>query len=395
MGASSRKVAVILAVSQTLFWAGYASYYVITRRLVEKQMGGDYSFGILLSGAEEAPLVASILLGYLADRFGRRRVLLAGLIEAALVALMSWAPLQLFPFLAAGAALAYALAYSSLLGIILAESYGSGIKYSIITSFGSLGWALGGLLGGFFYEAWGQVGLTASSILVAAAYMNVYIFYREKDDVDIAAPPARLVVEGLKSIWLLVVSISLGWAALTIYYGAVSIRLSQEVESDIAYGLALTTLPAIAGFLVRPLAGLAADRLGGERLLAIVNVAYGLVAFMTLPASGLYLLLLWVTPLYPFRDVASSISVSRRLPRSLQATAAGILSFTSSVAGFLGIASSLSLNPSFAEALALTAVLLLASNVALLLDLKPVREGARCGGGPRRQVKVKVPCSQS
>ena len=369
---------VVLAISQLLFWTGYSSYYVITRRVIEERLGEDYSFGILLSGAEEAPLIASIMLGYIADRVGRRRVLIVGFLEAMLVALMALAPLQLYPILAGGAALAYAIAYSSLLGMVLRESYGSGLRYSVITAFGSLGWGAGGLVGGASYKLAGDDGLIASAALISLAYLIPLLLYREPFDYE-PVPGAREVFKASLRMTPLVASISLSWAALTFYYGAVSIRLSAEIESDVAYGLALTTLPAVAGFLARPLAGVVADRIGGVRLLALVNVLYSMIVGLTLEARGVFLVLLWTTPLFPFRDVAASLSVSTRLPPSLQATAAGILSFASSSAGTLAAFITVYYSLSFPAAMAASAILLLASNASLLLDRsRRWREGQRC-----------------
>ncbi|MCE4611586.1 MAG: MFS transporter [Desulfurococcales archaeon] len=379
-GGASRPL-VVLAFSQLLFWTGYSSYYVITRRVIEERLGEDYSFGILLSGAEEAPLIASIMLGYIADRVGRKRVLTLGLLEALLVAMMAWAPLHLYPLLAGGAALAYAIAYSSLLGMVLRESYGSGLRYSVITAFGSLGWGAGGLVGGASYALAGEDGLLASAALLGIAYLAPLLLYREPIEYE-PVPGPREVLKATLGLTPLVASISLSWAALTFYYGAVSIRLSAEIEGDLAYGVVLTTLPALTGFAARPIAGIVADKMGGVRLLAVVNTLYSMLVGLTLGARGVFLVLLWATPLFPFRDVAASISVSTRLPPSLQATAAGILSFASSSAGTLAAIATLYYSLSFPGAMTTSAILLLASNLALLLDRGGRRRNGRaCWGG--------------
>ena len=144
----------------------------------------------------------------------------------------------------------------------------------------------------------------------------------------------------------------------------------------------MTTLPALTGFAARPIAGIVADKMGGVRLLAVVNTLYSMLVGLTLGARGVFLVLLWATPLFPFRDVAASISVSTRLPPSLQATAAGILSFASSSAGTLAAIATLYYSLSFPGAMTTSAILLLASNLALLLDRGGRRRNGRaCWGG--------------
>ncbi|WP_062662890.1 hypothetical protein [Aeropyrum camini] len=160
-----------LSLALLLFWAGYSIYYTITRRAVEEGAGGgSYFLGVLMSGAEEAPLAASIVLGYLADRTGYRIPLALGLLEAGIVASMAFSPIEAYPLLAGAASLVYALSYSALMGLVLGESGGSGFRYSVIAAFGSLGWALGGFAGGAVYSRLGTLGLAVAAALMALSY---------------------------------------------------------------------------------------------------------------------------------------------------------------------------------------------------------------------------------
>jgi hypothetical protein len=281
---------------------------------------------------------------------------------------MTFSPVKYYPALAAGAALAFALAYSSLFGMVLSESAGSGLRYSVIAAFGSLGWAAGGAVGGALYHSLGSKGLIGSAVLVAAGYVAAYVFYREPRGGYERPPGPREVARGLSAVAFVAASVGLGWAALTVFYGAMSIRLSEEIESDILYGVTLTTIPAVLGFLARPIAGVASDYMGSERLLAASNAAYAVVFGLAASLKGPALIVLWAIPLYPFRDVASSLSVSSRLPPSLQATAAGVLSFASSAAGLLAAWLGLAFELDILEAMTIASALMLAANISLIAD---------------------------
>lgn len=360
---------VVLAVANLVFWTGYAVYYVATRRFIEESLGEDYALGVLLSGAEEAPLAASLVLGPLSDYLGRRRVVLFGLVEAAAVAAMAFAPIGLWPILAALAALSYALAYNAVLGMVLEESGGSGYRYSLVAAFGSAGWALGGLLGGILYT-WGGAGLSlqGSAALVGASYVLVYLWGPRHGPQGIKPGD---VLDGLRGVWPLAVAATLSGAGLTVFYGAASLRLSTALDSPLAYGLVLTTLPAILGALSRPIAGKASDALGHERLFSLTNAVYGFEALaFASAASPLVLIAAWLVPVFPFRDVALTMMISTRLPGRLQGTAAGVISFAYSASGLIALTSTGLYESRIELPMTVAAALLLASNLALIATLK-------------------------
>jgi len=52
-------------------------------------------------------------------------------------------------------------------------------------------------------------------------------------------------------------------------------------------------------------------------------------------SSGLPLTILWILPVHPFRDTATSIALSRRVPLRLQSTMAGFGGLTTFLSGLL------------------------------------------------------------
>jgi len=353
-----------LAAANLLFWTGFSVYYVVSRRVIEAEMGEAYSFAVLLMGVEEAPLLASIALGALADYVGRRRVLLAGFVEAACVAALAYLPVSLWVAPVALAALMYSLAYSALMGMVLEYSGGSGFRYSVLAAFGSAGWALGGLVGGASLGVLWRGSFIVSSVLLAAGY-SVALLWGPR------AAPHRFrvgdVLEALRHVAVPAMAAVAGGAGLVIFYGAASIKLSTLIESDVLYGAVLTTIPAAVGAAVRPIAGKVSDALGHDRLFSATNAAYAVEALIFAASSSpLLLIAAWTAPVYPFRDVALSLMISSRMPPHLQATAAGVINFTVSLSGLTAAASSPLYQGGVEGPMTAAASLLLASNLILL-----------------------------
>ncbi len=174
------------------------------------------------------------------------------------------------------------------------------------------------------------------------------------------------VARGLAGLRFLAVSLVLSSAGLSLFAGAAALKLRAEIRSPVLYGLVFATITALVGAAVRPLAGWASDRLGHVRLLLASTLAYIPLAYGMLVAHGLLLAALWVLPVYPFRDVAMMLSASTMLPESLQATAAGVVSFSNSLSGLVLAVLSPALGRGDLVRVFLFSALLLGSGVAVL-----------------------------
>jgi MFS family permease len=316
------------------FWLGYSVYFTYTRMYVEDVLGQAYGFIALLIAAEEAPLLASLVFGGLADVFGRRRLMLLGLLEATAVACMGFTDIHLLPLLAAVASLFYGIAYTALTGVLLAGSAGRARTYSLVTLWGSVGWALGGPLAGLLYDYGAVVEFTSSALLVAVAYLVAYATTpRELDRVP--GVGGRDVARAVRLLAPFVVFASLSAAGLAAFYGSFSLKLRAEVEDPLAYGLLFSALPALFGAAARPLAGYVCDRFSALRVAVAVTTAYLGLNYVLASYSGLVAIVAWLVPLYPFREVSLYMVSSRMLPQGLQATAGSTVSFSVSVAGFI------------------------------------------------------------
>jgi len=322
------------AAAQVAYWMGYGLYYTYSRMLIEEALGQAYSFAAKLAAAETAPLVLSVVLGFLADRLGRRKSMLVGIGEAAATLAMGYLGLARLPVLAAIAASIHSISYTAFMGALLAGVSGSGYTYSIAAAGGSVGWGLGGLAAGLLHSLGPRPEFATAALLEALGYLIAVATTPPSLEAS-ETPRLAELAGGLRRLSWLTGSIILSSAGLTLYASSVSLKLKAEVENPILYGLTFSTITALVGAAVRPVAGRVSDRLGHVRLLALTTAVYILAGYGMLVAHGPALVIIWILPIYPFRDVSMMLSASIMLPRRLQATAAGVVSFAASVSGFV------------------------------------------------------------
>jgi MFS family permease len=265
--------------------------------------------------------------------------------------------------------LLFSLAYTGLLGSILSTARGRGVYYSIIAIGGSLGWAFGGLLAGLLYS--GGLALLAASALIAAGFAAALPVSMEASS---ERPSLTQLLSSLRGSGALTSSVVASQAALLIFFNSAALKLKSELGDPIKFGIVFTTLTAVVSAAVRPLAGKLSDVVGHERLLLLSNAAYIPMCFGITVLSGAALIALWLVPLYPFRDVALSMSVSTRLPANLQGTAAGVIVFANSFSGLLSIVLSPVLRGLALEGVLLVILPLLSLSILLLaIDMRSSR----------------------
>ncbi len=350
--------------TELLFWLAHSLYYTYTRMYIVDVLGEDYSFAALLAGAEEAPLLLAILFGGLADAYGRRRLILFGFGEAVAVALMGFTDIRLLPVLAAIAAGFYTIAYTAVMGVILAGSGGSGRRYSLVTLWGSVGWALGGPLAAILYPYGPPVEFTVSALGVAVAYLVAYV--STPHGLGGGEVRFRDAIRAVRHLIPLTTFIALSSAGLTAFYSAAALRLRTELADPLIYGLAYTTLPALTGAAARLWAGAVTDHSNPLLVLLASTLAYLPLNYGIAVAHGPVLVALWLIPLYPFREVPAYVAASRLLPQALQATAGSAISLAISVSGFIAAAVSPLLGyGDLLKAYMVTSLLILASTLAL------------------------------
>ena len=364
-----------MAAAQGLYWAGYSAYYAYTRMAYTQHW-----MVLVLVASENAPLLLSVAAGYAADRLGRRAFLAAGLAEALAVYSMAHAGFAGVAALAALAAAGQAAAYTALFGILLSGVRGSGFLYSLAAVGGSLGWALGGPLAGLLAGGPGAWGVyAASAALRLAGYAAAYAASRGAVEGGPGAPPPGMVARALGRVPGPALAAAVSWLAFGLVTSYAPARIAEAAGDPVEYGVAVTLAPALAGAAARPLAGRACDRLGPERLYAASALAYAALAPALALAPWPLLAALWAAPVYPFMDVAVAMMVSRRLPASLQATAAGVVQAARSLGGLAAAPLAPALRPWGVETVSILATALMLASIAPVA-VEAVGAGARPRG---------------
>ncbi|MEN2999130.1 MAG: MFS transporter [Acidilobaceae archaeon] len=312
-----------------------AMYYAASRAYFSDLLGeGSYSFVLLLSAAEALPGLAGPLLGLLGDIRGARALLLLSALRGLLVPLIVLLPDLRAVGLVLLVSLLSALFGAAAFGSLLRASGGSATRYAKLSILFPLAWAIGGLIPAPVVERLSYLHLFALMGLLYSLSSLLSALFAE-NSLSSGNVGAALRVLPLRPL----LGLALFSAGLSLFYSMIAVKLYRELGNDLLlFGFVGVSLTSLLSALARPLAGVAVERVGEQRALSLVIIAYSLYGTSLYLAAGSLLALLWLVPVYPFKDVAQTVYVSRRLPRELQATAAGILGMIyslSSVANLL------------------------------------------------------------
>jgi len=320
------------------FLSGIAGsiYYTYSRPYLMERLGASsyYIVGILLA-AEQIPAVLSIVSGFLADYFGRRKLLLIGYTDLALYPIMGYVEPTLIPMVIGIKTLMGSLIGPAVTGTVLHATNRSGYKYSLLAMASTIGWVLGGIVPGLLINLVGSAGLFILAGLLSGLSTSLqYIFYPNID-----AGGEKIALSDLETVfnrtWDLLLINTLANASLSLFFTMVSLKIYGELNNLLIYGVALSSSTALAGAFVRPLSGKLVDKYDPVKIIILSLTAYIIVDTGLYISSGLPLIILWILPIYPFRDTATTIALSRRVPLRLQSTMAGFGGLTAFLSGLL------------------------------------------------------------
>jgi len=237
----------------------FGIYLVVSRDIAYNEYVDQYGFVVWLIAAENIPSVFSVLAGGLGDVLGRRRLLIIGSLSFIPLLLMGYLPSRLLPFLAGGYIALWTLSSPSVTGALLDATSSSGFQYSLYTMFGSIGWGVGGLLGGYLKAFGGRpLSFTAASVIILGGFTAAYLTYPRHAYGGLAK--MEDVSRGIRKLSLTFVGLTSLFMSIMIFYGSFAIKLRDIAGSPQMFGLLYTTLPALTGTLVRPIAGIISDK---------------------------------------------------------------------------------------------------------------------------------------
>lgn len=327
-----KRMLTLLSIANLLGSLGWSLYYSVSRPYYTFVLGATYTLILIIASSEWLPGLTSFLWGYLSDRYGSKKVLVLGVLAFSL-SLTSIVKLNFIPIVVGLASLGWASAWPVILaGVtrISGEHVGRGYGFFAVGS--SIGWGLGGIVAGVLAEYISIRGVLAiSGILAGTAYVIAYIILR---GYDWRYSPTSFSAMMKGPILFVALSCIILTVGIDYAFNLISVQLYYEVDENLfLYGLFLTSIPAFVGAIIRPVAGIIADMLGGLRTVLLSITMYIAVYLFVAILRGLYLALLWIIPVYPFYDTGFIRLASEVSSKDKRGTAMGVINTSMSIAG--------------------------------------------------------------
>jgi MFS family permease len=268
-----------------LFWSSLAALLPTLPLYIRDVGGTKYQVGVVIGAFAVGLLLFRPWLGQLADRRGRKIVLLIGLAAVA-IAPLGYLMTQSMPLLIAIRAFhglsiaAFTTAYSTLV-VDLSPPSNRGEVIGYMSLVNPIGVAIGPAIGGFL-QAW--AGYTPLFLMSAGLGFAGLLSALWVQAPQLVAQPA---VDTTGTFWRLLFSPRLRTPTLTLLlvgmaFGVLSTFVPlfmQEAGVDLNAGL-FYTAAAVAGFSVRLLTGRASDRYGRGRLITLGLLLYALTMLL-------------------------------------------------------------------------------------------------------------------
>jgi DHA1 family multidrug resistance protein-like MFS transporter len=247
-----------------------------------RERGASYSFvGLIVGAALAAQAIGQWPAGWLAERIGRKEMMVVGLLVAAAASLMFLLPLSIEWLVAVrflqglGFAAAAPAEIAAVADVVPPEELGR--AYGWVSAARQSGIIVGPALGGVLavFGRWTVFAVTGGALAIAALVAAITLppsVRRPRAEVSIARVFMRSTRVGVAMRAIVTMTIGLG-LLIGIYDVIWSLYMRQIGASDFIIGLSFTffALPLAA---VTPLAGRAADR-WDRRWLAFISVAVG------------------------------------------------------------------------------------------------------------------------
>lgn len=300
---------------------------------------GAELIGVIVA-SEQIPGLLSLITGPLADKVGRKRVLSLSLITPVLFLAIGYVDPRDIPFMTFAISLLGVVTSPAVSGVVMVLTKRGGKNYSLIMTFSSIGWALGGLFPHFLVTSFGpkSVFIVVCFLYLIASALLLIFYPNEPSSVHknaISNKIPAIIKYVLSKTYLLSFSTVIANAGLSLFYSTMSIRIYGEVGNLLIYSVLLSTLTALAGALVRPISGLLVDRYNPVFIVELSILSYYALNTAIYYSRGYVSMILWILPIYPFRDTATNIALARRVELDYQSSVAGVATALNTLSGIL------------------------------------------------------------
>ncbi|MEM0355645.1 MAG: MFS transporter [Desulfurococcaceae archaeon] len=314
----------------------YRTPYVY--RTVGETRGAELIAVIVAS--EQLPGFIALLTGPLADTIGRRKILVLSLATPILYLLIGLVDPSNIPLITFTLSFINVFTSPALSGVVMVLTNRRGRSYSILMSLSSIGWAIGGLFPYFLVTYFGSISVFfVICILHLVTSTLLLIFYpkeiAEKTNIPFNSNMLSIVKHVVRKTYLLCLSAVFANAGLSLFYSVMGLRIYGEVGNLLVYGALLSTLTALAGAIARPFSGLLVDIYNPTMVAMFSILSYYVLDSLIYYTRGYLSMVLWILPIYPFRDTAMTLALARSVELEYQSSLAGVFSALNTLSGLL------------------------------------------------------------
>jgi len=297
-----------------------------------------------------AMTVSTVVVGWLADKYGHKRMLIISLSLFAVAALLSAVAPTLAALVAAravqGAGAAFLMTLSMTLMRELASGKSIGRAMGILVTVSAVGTAMGPSLGGVLIPLVGWRGIFLIQLPLATLALVVAVAVLPRVGQSAVSSPARLgrilnkALARTLAINLLVAAVMMTTLVVGPFYLSLGLGLQAA-----AVGLVMSVGPLVAIFSGAP-SGRLVDSWGTQRALMIglVMVATGALSLASLPhffgVGGYVLALIVLTPGYQLVQAANTTAALRDVVKDRRGTVSGLIVLSRNI-GLIGGASAM------------------------------------------------------
>jgi len=311
-------------------------------------IGAVYFQLSLMDSLAAITYLASRLWGALSDYYGRRKpFMLVGfagsVVPVAFMALYNrsvWALLALYLV----ASFSWGIAFPSLVAALTSDPERERAT-TIFALVGSLGWALGASLMGPAEGALGPPGLFALCSLMLAFFPLMLAFYKE-EGLPKKEEPLRSYIRGSlsfrfrakKGFGFLLAGVFLSWFGLQWSGPPMRMKIYDVLGRSKTQVGVLMGVSSVMSAVALALGRKAIEKLGGLRTLLASVASYAvIIPVFGLVWSPLVLVVLWLTPIWPFFNLGYMLSPAELSSEETRAEAVGCCEVVKNVGVLLGL----------------------------------------------------------
>lgn len=311
----------VVSTLEMLGWGIYLAFFA--RYLSVVLMGGSEAV-IVFTSLNWGFTLLSVLVSRLLCTLGERGVILLGLLCSLppFIVILSDNPF-LIAAIAPLSALPWGLMWSVVVKSVFYSSRGSaGWGYGLFTAGRGVGAFVGSVLTGPLYALGGvQLIVTAIALILVLSVLGYYGLHIEVQHADCSknSPSVSAVVSKL---WNFYVSLTLVVYARELLYAMAPPKLDSDIKlvfselpdwAEYAVFGALFSGGALISPLARLLAGKLVDQKGTLVVYAYTVASYALVYWAFMKTTGLFPIIVWQIPLFPFLDTSIHAHIAKNL----------------------------------------------------------------------------------